>query len=81
MEDIEFDAVLGVLENSVRRKIIKRLSQRPSYPSQLSKELGLGQPLVAKHLTVMEAAKVVTSSLEGSPSGPDRRIYSLAKSI
>jgi predicted transcriptional regulator len=77
----ELDSVLQVIENPVRRRIIKRLSQEPGYALQLSKELGLGQPLVAKHLSLMEKAGLVTSALESSPSGPDRRRYSLAKSI
>jgi predicted transcriptional regulator len=77
----ELDSVLQVIENPVRRRIIKRLSQEPSYALQLSKELGLGQPLVAKHLSLMEKAGLVTSALESSPSGPERRRYSLAKSI
>src|SRR5580700_6990480 len=81
MSEREFDSVLQVIENPVRRRIIKRLSQEPSYALQLSKELGLGQPLVAKHLSVMEKAGLVTSALERSPSGPERKRYSLAKSI
>jgi len=81
MDDKELDSVLQVLENPIRRRIIKRLSHGSSYPLQLSKELGLGQPLVAKHLTIMEDAGVVTSSMEKSPGGPNRRSYSLAKSI
>lgn len=81
MKERELDSVLQVIENPVRRRIIKRLSQEPSYALQLSKELGLGQPLVAKHLSIMERAGLVTSALESSPSGPARRRYSLAKSI
>jgi ArsR family transcriptional regulator len=81
LEDSELDALLQVLENPVRRKIIKRLSHGPSYPLQLSKELGLGQPLVAKHLAMMEKAGVVTSQMESSPRAPRRRNYSLAKSV
>ena len=81
MRESELDSVLQVIENPVRRRIIKRLSQEPCYALQLSKELGLGQALVAKHLAVMERAGLVTSSLESSPSGPERRRYSLAKSI
>jgi len=77
----ELDSILEVMENPVRRKIIKRLSQEPCYALQLSKELGLGQPLVAKHLGVMEGAGLVTSSKETSPSGPNRRRYSLARSV
>jgi len=81
MKEGELDSVLQVIENPVRRRIIKRLSEEPSYALQLSKELGLGQPLVAKHLSLMEKAGVVTSTMESSPSGPQRRRYSLAKSI
>lgn len=81
MRERELDSVLQVMENPVRRRIIRRLSEEPSYALQLSKELGLGQPLVAKHLTIMEKAGMVTSSVERSPSGPERKRYSLAKSI
>jgi len=81
MKERELDSVLQVLENPVRRRIIKRLSQEPSYALQLSKELGLGQPLVAKHLGIMEKAGIVTSAPESSPSGPERKKYSLAKSV
>ncbi|MDG6900057.1 MAG: ArsR family transcriptional regulator [Nitrososphaerota archaeon] len=81
MEDDELDTFLQVLENPIRRRIVKRLSQGPSYALQLSKELGLGQALVAKHLMMMEEAGVVTSSHMASDSGPQRRTYSLAKSV
>jgi predicted transcriptional regulator len=50
MKERELDSVLQVIENPVRRRIIKRLSQESCYALQLSKELGLGQPLVAKHM-------------------------------
>lgn len=81
MEDEELDIFLRVLENPVRRRIVKRLSQGPSYALQLAKELGLGQALVAKHLVMMEEAGVITSSHVASDSGPQRRTYSLAKSV
>lgn len=81
MKERELDSVLQVIENPIRRRIIKRLSHGPCYALQLSKELGLGQPLVAKHMSVMEKAGMVTSVVETSPNGPERRRYSLAKSI
>ncbi|HEV2227002.1 MAG TPA: ArsR family transcriptional regulator [Nitrososphaerales archaeon] len=81
MDKQELDSALQVMENPVRRKIIKRLSQEPAYALQLSKELGLGQPLVAKHLTTMENAGLVKTVSEDSPSGPKRKLYSLAKGI
>jgi predicted transcriptional regulator len=70
-----------ILENPTRRFIIKRLSEEPNYPLQLAKDLGLGQQLVAKHLRVMEEAGIVASSLETSPHGPKRRIYTLNRNM
>lgn len=77
----EIDLILSVVENQVRRKIIKRLSQEPSYPLELSKELGMGQQLVAGHLNVMEREGFVGSLTETSPVGPSRKMYFLKKSV
>lgn len=77
----ELDSALEILENPVRRRIIRRLSEEPNYPLRLAKELGLGQQLVAKHLSTMEEAGLVASSMEESPRGPRRRTYLLRKSI
>lgn len=81
MEQEELNSILQVIENPIRRRIIKRLSQEPAYCLQLSKELDLGQPLVAKHLGIMEEAGLVTSAVEFSPAGPKRKRYSLTKSV
>jgi len=81
MNKSELDAALEMLENSVRRRIIRRLSEEPNYPLQLAKELGFGQQLVAKHLYTMEEAGLVKSSMEESPKGPNRRTYNLRKSV
>ena len=82
MEKEELDSLLQVIENPVRRKIIKRLSQGPCYALQLAKELNLGQPLVAKHMRVMEEAGLVTYTIEeDTHTGPPRTKYSLAKSV
>ena len=81
MSENELDQVLMAFWNPTRRRIIKRLSQEPSYPSQLSRELGMGQALVAKHLESLEEVGVVKSSMEKSPCGPKRREYLLSKSM
>ena len=79
--EADLDLILMILENPTRRFIIKRLSEEPNYPLQLAKDLGLGQQLVAKHLRVMEDAGMVASSVEASPHGPKRRIYTLNRNI
>ncbi len=81
MSSDEVDSILTILENPVRRKIIKRLSEEPSYSLQLARELGLTQQLVAKHLALMEVAGVVKSSWRESPQGPRQRVYLLDKTV
>lgn len=76
----KIDALLAVIENPIRRRIIKRLSQEPSYPLEIAKELGIGQQLVAAHLAMMERNGIVASSMTESPYGPKRRLYFLNKS-
>ena len=75
------DEVLSIVENPIRRRIIRRLAHEPSYPLELSSDLGINQQLVTKHLKVMEAAEIVEATRASSPYGPDRRIYELTKSV
>ena len=77
----EIDLMLSVVGNQVRRKIIRRLSQEPSYPLELSKELGIGQQLTAAHLEIMEKSGVIGNQSETSPHGPSRKRYFLKKSV
>lgn len=81
MLEADLDTILSTIENPVRRRIIKSLSEEPSYQLRLSKELGFSQQLVAKHLDAMEDAEVVASLLEESPRGPKRKEYLLRKSV
>ena len=81
MTQADLDAVLGAVENPVRRRIIARLSVEPNYQLQLSRELGLSQQLVAKHLSSMEEVGLVSPVMEDSPRGPQRKEYLLRKSV
>ena len=64
---LDLDGLLKILENPIRRRVIERLSQEPNYSLRLSKELGLGQQLVTKHLNLMEDAGLVTTKNQTSP--------------
>ena len=81
MSQSELDAVLGTVENPIRRRIIAKLSEEPNYQLQLSKELGISQQLVAKHLFTMEDAGLVSTIAQDSPRGPPRKEYLLKKSF
>jgi predicted transcriptional regulator len=77
----ELDAVLGTVENPIRRRIIAKISEEPNYQLQLSKELDISQQLVAKHLLTMEDAGLVSKVSQDSPRGPQRKEYLLKKSV
>jgi len=81
MAQSDLDSILLTVENPIRRRIIRRLSEEPGYQLQLSRELGLSQQLVAKHLDSMEDAGFVTSMFETSPRGPKRKEYLLQRSV
>lgn len=81
MSQAELDSVLGTVENPIRRRIIAKLTQEPNYQLQLSKELGVSQQLVAKHLVNMEESGLVGTLREDSPRGPQRKEYLLKKSL
>lgn len=72
----ELDALLSLVENPTRRRILERLVREPSYPLQLSKELGVSTQAVVKNLTLMEQYGVVERTDVRSDMGPNRALYS-----
>lgn len=73
---VGLDALLSVIENPARRRILEALAREPHYPLQLSKELGMSQQAVMKHLKVLESCDLVKSYQEDSDlGGPKRNKY------
>lgn len=72
----ELDALLSLVENPTRRQILERLVREPSYPLQLSKELGVSTQAVVKNLTLMERSGIVQRTDVKSDMGPNRALYS-----
>jgi predicted transcriptional regulator len=72
----EMDILLSVIENPTRRRILEALVREPHYPLQLSRELGLSQQGIMKHLKVLEDYNIVRSSPgESDQGGPARKVY------
>jgi predicted transcriptional regulator len=72
---MDIDDLLAMVENPTRRRILELLTSGPSYPLQLSKELGVSQQAVMKNLVLMERNGMVVSYRESSSMGPDRTVY------
>ncbi|NLL94290.1 MAG: helix-turn-helix domain-containing protein [Thermoplasmatales archaeon] len=71
----DLDTLLAVVENPTRRNILKALAREPSYPLQLSRELGVSQQAVIKNLNKLEENGFVFSYKESSDIGPMRTVY------
>lgn len=71
----ELDILLSLVENPTRRRILERIVREPSYPLQLSKELGVSTQAVMKNLTLMEQHGMVERTEVRSDMGPNRFLY------
>jgi len=72
----DLDMLLSVIENPTRRRILEALVREPHYPLQLSRELGMSQQAIMKHLKLLEDRSLVRSFPEESDQGgPTRKRY------
>jgi ArsR family transcriptional regulator len=76
------DSILDILGNETRRKILFVLSQEPMYFNQLSKEIGIGQQAILRHMQALENRGLIKTYAEKSDLGaPDRKYYRLSSSF
>jgi len=71
----EMNELLSMIENPTRRRILEALAIEPHYPLQLSKELGVSQPAIVKHLDQMEKIGMIRGYQEESRMGPKKTLY------
>jgi ArsR family transcriptional regulator len=69
------DVLLDILGNETRRKILQLLADEPRYFIQLSRDLGVSQQAVLKHLDILERNGFVTSYEEDSSFPAPKRKY------
>ena len=75
----DFETVVSILGNPVRRNIIKKLSEGPDYTLRLSNELNINQQLAAKHLKIIQDAELVDVVRQKSNIGADKNVFHLNK--
>jgi ArsR family transcriptional regulator len=75
------DKILQIVGNETRRKILTTLSEEPRYISEISKLLGVTQPAILKHLSILEKAGLIKSFWRKSPVGAARKYYVICDSV
>jgi ArsR family transcriptional regulator len=74
--ELSLDELLAVLGNPLRREILSRIAQETHYPLQLSKELGVSQQAIMKHLQVLRRYHLVRCvDPKSNTLGPPRKCY------
>ena len=71
----ELVEMLAALANPIRLRIVATLVGGRTYVSQLARDIGVSRPLVHMHLQRLEAAGLITGSLELSEDGKAMKYY------
>lgn len=74
-------AILDVLGNETRRRILRILANEPRYFIELSRELRVSQQAVLKHLSILERHRLISSYAEKGRGAPARKYYRLSKAL
>lgn len=70
--------VLTTLANPHRLRVVAVLARERTYVSQLARELGISRALLQVHLRKLEAAGLVSSTIEVSEDGKAMKFYEVA---
>jgi predicted transcriptional regulator len=67
--------VLATLANAHRMRVVAALAEDRNYVSELARDLGISRALLQVHLRKLEAAGLVSSSVEVSADGKAMKFY------
>jgi predicted transcriptional regulator len=70
--------VLGTLANPHRMRVVAALAEERNYVSRLARDLGISRALLQVHLRKLEAAGLVSASIEVSADGKAMKFYEVA---
>jgi predicted transcriptional regulator len=70
--------VLATLANPHRMRVVAALAEERNYVSQLARDLGISRALLQVHLRKLEAARLVSASVEVSADGKAMKFYEVA---
>ena len=78
MSGDELLQVLGTLANPHRMRVVAALAEQRNYVSRLARDLGISRALLQVHLRKLEAAGLVSASIEVSADGKAMKFYEVA---
>ncbi len=75
------DELFEIMGNSTRRRMLRLLSERPFFKSELSEKLGVGQKAVNDHISLLRESGIVEFRLSRQDRGRPRKYVRLSKSL
>jgi DNA-binding transcriptional ArsR family regulator len=69
--------MMAALANPLRLRIMAQLAGGRDYVSHLAREIGISRPLLHMHLQRLEAAGLITGSLELSEDGKANKFFAV----
>ena len=79
---LDSDAILDILGNDTRRRILAALADEPMYFNQLAKEIAIGQQAMLRHVEALEKIGLIETYAEKSDFGaPNRKYYKLSSAF
>jgi predicted transcriptional regulator len=70
--------VLATLANPHRMRVVAALAEHRNYVSRLARDMGISRALLQVHLRKLEAAGLVSASIEVSADGKAMKFYEVA---
>lgn len=70
--------ILATLANPHRLRVVASLAEERNYVSRLARDLGISRALLQVHLRKLEAAGLVSATVEVSPDGKAMKFYDVA---
>lgn len=70
--------VLATLANPHRLRVVAALAEERNYVSRLARDLGISRALLQVHLRKLEAAGLVSATIEVSEDGKAMKFYEVA---
>jgi ArsR family transcriptional regulator len=79
---LDSDAILDILGNDTRRRILAALADEPMYFNQLAKEIDIGQQAMLRHVEALEKTGLIETYMEKSDfAAPSRKYYKLSSAF
>ena len=79
---LDSDAILDIMGNDTRRRILAALADEPMYFNHLAKEIDIGQQAMLRHVEALEKIGLIETYAEKSEFGaPNRKYYKLSSAF